>query len=129
MEAECRNSLQAGCAVDLTSQKCWGGKKKHWKVSFLPFIFTGAPQTFVAASIPGSFLHSSFSDVLLENPILAKVFRMGSHPVEISRDKKRRAIQVKTERKVNQINFCQCYFRLFRSVIQRADSLNKRATE
>jgi len=51
VEAEHRHSLQAGSEVDLASQKCWGARGKALKIRFLPFIFTDAPQPFVAASI------------------------------------------------------------------------------
>lgn len=108
MEAECRNSLQAGSKVDFASQNCWEGLDTL--KSLLPAIcFHWCSSAFCCSLHPCLllFLHIRFSDILLENPILVKVCGMNSHPIQPSRDKKRRAVQVKTKRKINQRNFCQ----------------------
>lgn len=90
MEAECRNSLQAGSEVDFASQNCWEGLDTL--KSLLPAIcFHSCSSAFCCSLHPCLllFLHIRFSDILLENPILAKVCRMNSHPIQPSRDKKK----------------------------------------
>lgn len=104
MEAECRNSLQAGCVVDLTSQKCWGGEGKTLE-SLPPAIYFHWCSSDFCCSLHPWLLFIQWHFIRKSNT--GQSLQDGQPTNRAFQRQKKRAVQVKTKGKVNQINFCQ----------------------